>query len=98
MKHRFFIFTVAALMTLPSFACNFCSSRPKPLSGGAGGLTQDPGSSNTASPSANGSPGTAQEAVRRGGSSFSYDLKNYKADGQKSSNEKWSSGDFFDNR
>lgn len=98
MKYRFLILTVAALITLPSFACNFCSSRPKPLSGGAGGLNQDPGSAAAVSPSSNFAPGAAQQAVRRGGGSFSYDLKNYKADGQKSSNEKWSSGDFFESR
>jgi len=98
MNRSILVIAVAMVLSLPSLACNFCSSRPKPLSGGAGGLTQDPGSQGAVNQNSGGNSNAPQEAVRRGGSSFSYDLKNYKADGQKSSNEKWTSGDFFDNR
>ncbi|NBT59217.1 hypothetical protein EBT16_10585 [bacterium] len=81
-----------------SLGCSFCSSKPKGLT--SEGPAQDPGS-NTVSTSAGGGvlpPGQSMGTRGSTNGAFSYDLKNYKADGQRSTNEKWSSGDFFDNR
>jgi len=89
----FLVFSIA----LPALACNFCSGKPKALPG----LAQEPGSPNTpnpTSPGTNAGRGAAGAASRSGNSGFGYDLKNYQADGQRSNNTNWSSGDFFENR
>jgi len=97
MKTLFHFILFCLFLSLPSQACNFCSSRPKPLSGGPGGITQDPGSANSIQGSSSAGAET-QESNRGAKSPFSYDLKQYRPDGQRSSNEKWNSGDFFNNR
>ncbi|MFM8268746.1 MAG: hypothetical protein ACKN9V_01040 [Pseudomonadota bacterium] len=80
-----------------SLGCNFCSSKPKGLS--TDGPVQDPGSSAVSASAGGGVAAPGQNSNSRGsGSAFTYDLKNYKADGQRSNNDKWNSGDFFDNR
>lgn len=93
------LLTISFLM-IPSVStgCNFCSSKPKGLA--TDGPAQDPGSASQ-SPSGGGSGlsnGQTGGSRGSGSGSFTSDLKNYKPDGQRSNNEKWSSGDFFDNR
>ena len=83
--------------SIQSFGCGFCSGKPKGLSSG-GSITQDPGSNSQNSGSTYGSNSNGTVGGPGSRSPFTSDLKNYKADGQRSSNEKWSSGDFFDNR
>ncbi len=92
-------FISLSLLVLPSmsFACSFCSSKPKGLS--SDGPVQDPGAKTISASAGGGVVAPGQAGNSRGSNSpFTYDLKNYKPDGQRSSNEKWSSGDFFDNR
>jgi hypothetical protein len=90
---------VLGLILMPSMssACSFCSSKPKGLS--SDGPVQDPGAKTLSASAGAGVVAPGQTVNSRGSNSpFTYDLKNYKPDGQRSNNEKWSSGDFFDNR
>jgi len=80
-----------------SSACSFCSSKPKGLTYNS--PTQDPGAQPLSPSTGFGITAPSQTMNSRGSAgSFTYDLKNYKPDGQRSTNEKWNSGDFFDNR
>lgn len=89
----FLVFSFA----FPLLACNFCSGKPKALPG----LAQEPGSpnpQNLTNSGTNAGRGAVGTASRSGNSGFGYDLKNYQADGQRSNNANWNSGDFFENR
>jgi len=81
----------------PLWACGFCSGKPKSLSSG-GTVAQEPGASQSAPTWGSGSNPSGAYGAPNARGPFTTDLKNYKADGQRSTNEKWSSGDFFDNR